>query len=96
MSHVDINILMVYSPQADTLNYRPFEVLVEEWKRLRDEGHVTPDVAIWFPIWEGADAYKWAMDNVYSNPVYDDMILRDQNTGKKVCMEVVMGINCEL
>ena len=64
---------------------------MEEWKQLRDEGQVTPDVAIWFPIWPGAESYKWAMDNVYSNPEYDDMILRDQNTGRKVVHVVANG-----
>ena len=49
---------------------------------------MTPDVTIWLPIPPGADAYQWAMDNVYSRPKYDDMILKDPNTGIKVKMLV--------
>ena len=51
-------------------------MLVEELKQLCDEGVVTQDITLWFPIPPGANSYKWAMDNVYAKPEYDDMIIK--------------------
>lgn len=79
---VDLTNIGKMNAQADTLEYRPLEVLCEEWKKLREQGIVTPDIAAWLPLSPGDNSWRTAFTNVYMNSSYDDLILR--HNGRKV------------
>jgi hypothetical protein len=77
--YVDLTNLPSFSDFGDVLGLRPFEVLVEEWARLRRRGVPTPQIAAWVNITaltDGSepmvrrvlDAYDAADDDVMFAP----------------------------
>lgn len=70
---------------GDLLQLRPAEVLLEEWYLLRQQGVATPQVALWQTIAGTApDEWWYVIQRLYSNASYDDLILRDPVTSRKV------------
>lgn len=72
-----------YWSEVDQL--RPTEVLFEEWAKLRSSGIMTPQIAAWIKIVNG-DAGNLYLQylNLYNNPAYSNLVMKDKNTGKKV------------
>ena len=87
---VDLTNLSTMSPFADALGLRPFEVLVEEWYLLRQNGIPTPQIAAWVQATTEPDALTTHLLNTYNHPDYQDVILTHQSTGQKV-MFIVGG-----
>lgn len=69
---------------ADALQLRPFEVVGEEWKKLRAQNISTPQITIWQNL-QNADGnlYKEYL-KIYRDPEFSDLIYRDPHTGKQV------------
>ena len=92
---VDLTNIPFYSPFADVLGVRPAEVLAEEWRALRDKGVMTPQIAVWVPMPPKPAGAAWTWEEVfaglYDAPEYDDLILRDKVSGKKVLFAVENG-----
>ena len=86
---VDITNLPFVDEFSDVIGIRPVEVLAEGWRALRDRGVLTPQIAVWVPVPpKNSGLEEWTVDRimerVYNNPEYDDLILRDPHSGKKV------------
>lgn len=86
---VDLTNLQGMSPFADVLGVRPLEVLLEEWRKARDAGIMTPQVAAWVPAPDktGPMVYEEVLA-LYNNPAFADLIVRDPKSGKKVAFLV--------
>ena len=69
---------------ADCIQLRPFEVLAEEWLNLRMAGVSTPRIAIWQNIQDPSGDLWEAYLSTYENPEYEDLIFKDEATGRKV------------
>jgi len=80
---MDDTNLPVLDTFSDAIELRPFEVLAEEWATLRAHGTPTPDIAIWQAIPVGATIQQGFLD-VYNDPRFDHLIMRDRLTDKKV------------
>eukprot|EP00041_Stephanoeca_diplocostata_P014538 m.267281 g.267281 ORF g.267281 m.267281 type:complete len:631 (+) comp19731_c0_seq1:149-2041(+) len=71
-------------PSADVIQQRPFEVVLEEWLKLRKQGIKTPQATIWQNV-QKSSANLWeSFVDIYKNPAYSDLIYKDQATGKPV------------
>lgn len=83
--YADLTNLQGMSPFADVLGIRPLEVLLEEWVAARAAGLMTPQVAAWVPApaKTGVMVYEKVLE-LYNNPAFADLILRDPISGKKV------------
>lgn len=68
---------------SDLLQLRPIEVLYEEWAKLRAKGIKTPQIAVWHAIPAGSTQWT-GYQKIYGNPAYDNLVMRDKKTGKKV------------
>ena len=92
---VDLTNIPFYSTFADVLGVRPIEVLAEEWRALRDSGVMTPQIAAWVPMPPKSGASTWTWEKLrtalYDDPAYDDLVLRDKKTGRKVLFAVENG-----
>jgi hypothetical protein len=84
---VDSTNLPSFSDSADVLELRPLEVLFEEWAAWRQAGRATPQIAVWAAIPTGADLYLRYLD-LYNQPSYQGLVLRDPYSGKKVFFAV--------
>eukprot|EP01052_Picozoa_sp_SAG31_P038261 SAG31_NODE_5078_length_2756_cov_1.607452_2_plen_540_part_00 len=81
---------------GDTTQLRPFEVLCEEWTKLRQQGIETPRVAIWQNLKDvqakgksTASLYKHYLNYSYAEgSPFEELILRDEKSGKKVFFTV--------
>lgn len=70
---------------ADALQLRPWEVVGEEWLKLRKAGTPTPKIAIWQNLGEATgNLYKEYVKGAYSDPAFEDLIFKDAKSGKKV------------
>ena len=77
--YVDLTNLPTMSAFGDVLGLRPFEVLLEEWRSLREEGVPTPQVAAWVPMsapGEGAVAMSTRVLAVYKEYWDADILFR--------------------
>ncbi|GMV40124.1 MAG: hypothetical protein AMXMBFR64_18400 [Myxococcales bacterium] len=92
---VDLTNIPFYSPFADVLGVRPLEVLAEEWRKIRDQGGMTPQIAAWVPMPPKTGPSTWTWEKVFSglydHPAYDDLVLRDEKSGRKVLFAVENG-----
>ena len=71
------------SAGADALQLRPFEVVAEEWLKLRSAGLPTPRIAAWQNLADPTgDLWSAYVDGVYANHIYDDLLFAD--AGRKV------------
>ena len=73
---------------SDTVQLRPTEVLFEEWAKLRQSGVDTPKIVIWNLARNTSVLWKQYLDRLYNNPDYQDLLLFNKRTGKKVFMVV--------
>ena len=72
-------------PSADALQLRPWQVLAEEWLSLNARGIKTPKMAVWQNLQDPqGDLYREYLDNEYSDSKFENLIFKDQRTGKKV------------
>ena len=88
---VDLTNLPAFSPFADVLGLRPFEVLLEEWYALRQAGGPTPQVAAWLParaVDAGQSPLLLRVLDVYDAWAGRDMLLEHQPTGQPVVFVV--------
>lgn len=77
------NLIDVDPGGGDLLQLRPFEVLLEEWAKLRAQGKKTPQIAIWNAV--PKKAVQWqSLLALYQDPAYDGLLFRDKKSGKKV------------
>ena len=72
-----------FSPFGDAIQLRPFEVVLEEWRKLRQAGFKTPDVAGWQRLLAPGTMVSHVLA-VYDAPENQGMILRDAKSGKKI------------
>jgi hypothetical protein len=72
-----------FSAFGDAIQLRPFEVVIEEWTKLRKQGFKTPDVAGWQRMAQPGTMLPHVL-NVYNEPENDKILLRDKKTGKKI------------
>jgi hypothetical protein len=93
--YVDLTNIPFFSPFADVLGVRPLEVLFEEWAKLRAQGTMTPQIAAWVPLPPKSDpAAQWTYRKVldiYNNPAFSALVLRDPKSKKKVLFGVENG-----
>lgn len=75
--------LSEYDAFSDAIQLRPFEVVIEEWRKLRQAGYKTPDVAGWQRMSAPGTMVPHVLA-VYNAPENDRMILRDAKSGKKI------------
>jgi len=88
---IDATNLDTFSAFSDGIQLRPAEVLFEEWAALRAQGVVTPQLAIWANIGSAnADLYSKDLD-LYNDPRFSDLVMRDTKTGKKLMFVVDPG-----
>ena len=73
---------------SDTIQLRPTEVLFEEWAKLRQSGINTPKIVVWNLARNTSVLWKQYLDRLYNNPSYQDLLLFNKHTGKKVFMVV--------
>lgn len=71
------------SPEADTIQVRPMEVLFEEWSALRSGGTPTPYIAAWQRATTGCTLWQNVLD-LYNNASYADLVFKDPVSGKLV------------
>lgn len=70
---------------ADALQLRPWDVVGEEWLALRKQGIPTPKISIWQNLGDPTgDLWEVYVNTTYSDPAYDDLIFKDEKSGKKV------------
>ena len=84
-SQADSTNIQSAGAAADALQLRPFEVVGEEWQKLRQQNNIsTPQITIWQNL-QNADGnlYKEYL-KIYRDPAYADLIYRDPHTGKQV------------
>ena len=78
--------------QGDSTQLRPFEVLCEEWLKLRKAGVRTPTIAVWQNLKNKdgkATLYKHYLNNTYADgSPFEELLFRDEKTGKKVFFTV--------
>jgi hypothetical protein len=78
--------------QGDATQLRPFEVLCEEWLKLRQAGIRTPTLAIWQNLKNKdgkATLYKHYLNNTYADgSPFEELLFRDEKSGKKVFFTV--------
>ena len=74
--------------QSDTVQLRPTEVLFEEWAKLRKSGINTPKIVVWNLARNTSVLWKQYLDRLYNNPDYQDLLLFNERTGKKIFMVV--------
>jgi hypothetical protein len=89
--YMDLTNLPAWSPFADVLGLRPFEVLLEEWHALRRAGVPTPQVAAWLPlraVGAGETPLVRRVLDVYDAWAGTDMLLVHQPTGQRVLFVV--------
>lgn len=79
----DATNLSEYDAFSDAIQLRPFEVMVEEWRALRQRGIKTPDLAAWQRLSAPGTLVPHVLA-VYGAPENDRMIARDPKTGKKL------------
>ena len=72
-----------YGPFGDAIQLRPFEVIIEEWRKLRAMGVKTPDVAAWQRLAAPGTMLPHVLA-VYNAPENAHMIPRDPASGKKL------------
>ena len=84
---VDSTNLASFDSVVDVLGLRPIEVLFEEWREYRGEGHPTPQIAVWALIPTGATLYADYL-RLMNDPANDGLVMRDPHTGKKVMFVV--------
>lgn len=77
------NLTDIDAGSGDLLQLRPFEVLLEEWAKLRAQGKKTPQVAIWNAVPDKAVEWQ-SLLALYQNAAYDGLLYRDKKSGKKV------------
>lgn len=80
----DSTNFFITGDDADCFQLRPFEVLAEEWLNLRMAGVSTPRIAIWQNIQDPSGDLWEAYLSTYENPEYEDLIFKDEATGRKV------------
>ena len=73
---------------SDTIQLRPTEVLFEEWAKLRQSGVDTPKIVVWNVAMNTSVLWKQYLDRLYNNPDYQDLLLFNKRTGKKIFMVV--------
>ena len=73
---------------SDTIQLRPTEVLFEEWAKLRQSGVNTPKIVVWNLARNTSVLWKQYLDRLYNNPNYQDLLLFNKRTGKKIFMVV--------
>ena len=57
----------------------------EEWLALRQQGISTPRITIWQNLGDpNGDLWEVYVNTTYSDPAYDDLIFKDEKSGKKV------------
>lgn len=61
---------------TDIAVLRPTEVLFEEWLALRKKGIKTPQITLWPCSPKGSNTWKYLVDKLYNNPIYDQLIFR--------------------
>ena len=84
---VDMTHAAFYSTPWDIAQLRPFEVLVEEWTRLRANGVQTPDIAAWQSLPSSGNAGESMASlvmKIYNQASYSEIFLRDAATHKKI------------
>ncbi len=72
-----------YGAFGDAIQLRPFEVMIEEWRKLRANGIKTPDVAAWQRLSAPGSMVPHVLA-VYDAPENAQMIPRDAASGKKL------------
>jgi hypothetical protein len=72
-----------YNAFGDAIQLRPFEVMLEEWRALRQGGVRTPDVAAWQRLSAPGTMLPHVLA-LYNAPENDRMIPRDPKSGKKL------------
>jgi len=75
--------LPTQSVQSQLIQQRPAAVILEHWSAMRASGDSTPDFAVWNVIDARATVWQDFLD-LYNDPRYDSLILRDPASGKKV------------
>ncbi len=94
--YVDLTNLPGQGDFTDLIGLRPFEVLFEEWRRVRDAGGWTPQIAAWVPMPTLAVQPEprtiHPVIDLYRDPRFDDLVLRDPRSGRKVLFATVNGL----
>lgn len=80
---VDQTNLSEYDAFSDAIQLRPFEVLIQEWNKLRAAGIKTPDVAAWQRLSAPGTMLPHVLA-IYNAPDLEPMIARDPVTHKKL------------
>ena len=76
-------------PLGDVRQTRPFEVVFEEWAKLRARGEGTPQLAVWNRVNAQTNSsapdnvWRVVLDRLYNNQSYADLLWRDRH-GKKI------------
>lgn len=94
---VDATNLYTYTATSDSIQTRPFQVILEEWSKLRAAGMRTPDVAMWqrlpplpaTPSLDRANMLPYVLD-LYNAPEYDGMFLKT-HSGDRVLFYADVG-----
>lgn len=92
--YMDITNFGTFSPASDVMGLRPVEVLFEEWSKLRKDGVPTPQIAAWVPasaVASGQVPMFQRVLEVYANPAFDDVVLTQETTGRKILFVVDHG-----
>jgi len=78
----------VFDYQGDASQLRPFEVLCEDWLKLRQSGIKTPQLAIWQNLQNKdgkSNLYKHYLNYTYADgSPFEELLFRDKKSGKKV------------
>jgi hypothetical protein len=72
-----------FTPFGDAIQLRPFEVVIEEWLKLRKKGFKTPDVAGWQRLSTPGTMVPHLL-NVYNAAQNQEILLKDPASGKKI------------
>jgi len=77
---------------GDVRQLRPFEVLVDEWRSLRDAGEATPSVGVFNRVSSSSRDAMWRvyLDRFYENATFSDMVFRARANGTGERMPVFM------
>lgn len=75
------------------LQYRPDEVLLEQWAALRAAGFETPSLAVWNTVGRGTVLWQRFMRGLYNNVTFDGLIMRAVPTGSAVRKKVFFVVH---
>jgi hypothetical protein len=86
--------------QADVRQMRPFEIIMESWNEMRENGFDTPAFGTWgritgSPSSPSGTIWQEYLDRLYNNETYlaSGLVVKDPRTGKKFFLAAEPGGN---